>query len=130
MSVPGKPIPASLANATANQEDGNGIFKANRFHATLPLLFDSTSGKPHSARRKKIGNTSFQFKGELPRRTAVTFMNRMRATRKERVLMPLGQVALGQYNQDMKNAKPAYVVYNPPVHGSRFLRSFWQLMAP
>ncbi len=35
--------------------------------------------------------------------------------------MPLGQVALGQYNQDMKNAKPAYVVYNPPLHGFPFL---------
>ena len=42
------------------------------------------------------------------------------ATRREGVL-PLGQVALGQYNQDMKNAKPAYVVYNPPVRGFPFL---------
>jgi len=43
------------------------------------------------------------------------------ATGKEHVLLPLGQLALGQYNQDMKNAKPAYVVYNPPVRGFPFL---------
>ena len=48
-------------------------------------------------------------------------MNRMRATTKEHVLLPRGQVALGQYNQDMTNAKPAYVVYNPPVRGFPFL---------
>lgn len=36
--------------------------------------------------------------------------------------MRLGQVALGQYDQDMINTKPAaYVVYNPPVHGFPFL---------
>ncbi|EHH09548.1 hypothetical protein MEA186_23546 [Mesorhizobium amorphae CCNWGS0123] len=57
-------MPASLANATANR-GGNGIFKEHRFHAILPLLLNSTSGKPRWT-HKKIGNASFQFKGSGP----------------------------------------------------------------
>jgi hypothetical protein len=57
-------MPASLANATANH-GGNGIFKEHCFHAILPLLLNSTSGKPRWT-HKKIGNASFQFKGADP----------------------------------------------------------------
>lgn len=95
--------------------DGNGISKENRSHAILPAPVRLGIRQAALGIWEKIGSTSFQFKGSW--RDASTFMIGCR----QHILLPLGRVALGQYNQDMKNAKPAYVVYYPPAYGFPFL---------
>jgi hypothetical protein len=71
----GQPDPASPCAAPTNEAGelgerhgkprGKRDIKEHRFHAILPLLLNSTSGKPRWT-HKKIGNATFQFKGSGP----------------------------------------------------------------